>query len=178
MLAANSSPVDPSASQTDGAGLDTLRHQIASLSSEVAQIVESRARKANRAVVDAVETVGSTARASTAEYPIATMAAAFAAGAVVGILLLEARKPEPLSRFDSARHDLETYAADLKRSLQQSARNVSMSDRLERMAGALSATDAKATIAPAFERVVGWLGQAKDQAKTMVDAAAAKVTST
>ncbi len=177
MLAATNPPVDPTASQDDGAVLEILRSQIVSLSNEVAQIVEDRAKKVNRAVSGAVENVGNSARTSATEYPIATMAAVFAAGAVIGILLLESRRSEPVSRFDAARHDLENYAADLKRSLQQSARGLSMSDRLERMAGALSATDAKATIAPAFERLTGWLGQAKDQAKTMVDAAAAKVTS-
>lgn len=159
-------------SATDASEMHSLQSQIADLSRDVAKLVEVRARQVRRAAGQATDA----ARDSIEDYPLASVAGAFALGAVVGLLLTEGRSATPRSRLEAMRDDLSTYADDLRRSLSRSARDYSLSDRFEKMASALSSTDAKETIAPAFERVLGWLGQARDQAKSAVDAATAKVT--
>ena len=156
----------------DSTELVKIRAQIAALSVDVARIVEDRARQAKRLAEDA--TVAT--REQIEEYPLATMAGAFAAGALIGVLLTEKRSETPRSRFENARDDLTFYASDLKRSLSRTARDYSMSDRLEGLATALSKTDAKESIMPVFDRVVAWLGQATDSAKASAQAVAAKVS--
>ncbi len=161
------------ASSADGASeMHSLQSQIADLSRDVAKLVELRARQVRRAAGQATDA----AREGIEDYPLASMAGAFALGAVVGLLLTDGRSSAPRSRLEAVRDDLSAYADDLRRSLSRTARDYSLSDRFERMASALSSTDAKEAMAPAFERVLGWLGQARDQAKSAVDAATAKVT--
>jgi ElaB/YqjD/DUF883 family membrane-anchored ribosome-binding protein len=163
----------PNASLSDDATeVEKLGAQIAALTGDVTRIVEDRARQAKRLAEHA--TVAT--RQQIEEYPLATMAGAFAAGALIGVLLTEKLSETPRSRFDSARDDLSSYASDLKRSLARTARDYSMSERLEGLASALSKTDAKETIMPVFDRVVAWLGQATDSAKTSAQAVAAKVS--
>lgn len=157
---------------SDQSAVETLRAQLAELSADVGKLVELRARQAQRAAGQATDA----ARDKIEDYPLATMAGAFAVGAVVGLLLTDGRSATPRSRLESARDDLASYADDLKRSLSRTAREYSLTDRLDRMASALSTTDAKETLAPAFERVMGWLGQAKDKAKSAAETAAAKVS--
>lgn len=156
----------------DSTEIEKIRAQIAALAGDVTRIVEDRARQAKRLAEDT--TVAT--REQIEEYPLATMAGAFAAGALIGVLLTEKRSETPRSRFDSARDELTSYASDLQRSLARTARDYSMSDRLEGLASALSKTDAKETIMPVFDRVVGWLGQATDSAKASAQAVAAKVS--
>jgi ElaB/YqjD/DUF883 family membrane-anchored ribosome-binding protein len=156
----------------DSTEIEKIRAQIAGLAGDVTRIVEDRARQAKRLAEDA--TVAT--REQIEEYPLATMAGAFAAGALIGVFLTEKRSENPRSRFENAREDLTSYASDLKRSLARTARDYSMSDRLEGLASALSKTDAKESILPMFDRVVGWLGQATDSAKASAQAVATKVS--
>ena len=152
--------------------IEKIRAQISVLAGDVTMIVEDRARQAKRLAEDA--TVAT--REQIEEYPLATMVGAFAAGALIGVLLTEKRSETPRSRFENARNDLTSYASDLKRSLARTAQDYSLTDRFEKMASALSTTDAKETVSPLIDRVVAWLGQATDSAKTSAQAVAAKVS--
>lgn len=169
MFASNPSAVR-SMSDHDLSEIEGLKSKISELSNDVAKLVELRAKQAQRAAMQATEATRDTIDG----YPLASMAGAFALGAVVGLLVMEGRS-EPKSRYASARDDLASYADDLKRSLSRTAKDYSLTDRLDRMASALSSVDAKDAVQPAFDRVLGWFGQAKAQAKSAAEAAAAKV---
>lgn len=167
-----SNPSSPkSSSDYDASEIEELRAKITELSTDVAKIVELRAKQAQRVAGHAADS----ARGKVEDYPLASMAGAFALGAAIGLLVMEGRS-EPRSRYATARDDLASYADDLRRSLSRTAKDYSLTDRLDRMAAALSTVDAKETVQPAFERVLGWLGQAKAQAKSAAEAATAKVT--
>ena len=168
---ANPPSQSSSSSDFDYSQIDSLKKSITDLSGDVARLVELRARQAQRAVEHATDAT----REKIGDYPLAAMAGAFALGAVVGLLVTETRS-QPRSRYENARDELASYADDLKRSLSRTAKEYSISDRLERMAAALSATDAKDAVQPALDRVVGWFNQAKAGAKSAADAAAAKVS--
>ena len=162
----------PSSSADPLSEVEALRTQIADLTSDVAKLVNLRARQMNRAAGEAT----SAAREKIGDYPFESMVAAFVVGAVIAVLVSETRPQTRRSRFDSARDDLASYAGDLKRSLSRTASDYSLTDRLDRMVSALSAPDAKQTLAPLFDRVLGWLGQAKGQVKSAAEAASASVT--
>ena len=70
--------------------------------------------------------------------------------------------------FDDMRDELGDYTEQMKRKLKSASRQVGLTDNLERLGGALASSDAKSTFAPAFDRVLGWLGQAKDVAQSAV----------
>lgn len=155
--------------------LDALKVELAMLRDEVAKVVEYRAKQAQRAAQAGV----SVARDTVTEYPLASVATAFAVGAAVGLVLISPRKSAP-ARFgtfehaDQMRADLANYAGQLKANIMHTVRDNSIIERLDRVASALSSTDAKATVGPVMDRVMGWLGQAKDAAQT----AASKATGT
>ena len=157
-----------SSSAVDGSELKSLRTQIADLSNDVSKFLELRALQVKRAAGEATDA----ARNRIEHYPLASMAGAFALGAVIGLLLTETHSNTQRTRLEAMRDDLAAYADDLRRSMSRSTRDYSLSDHFDRMASALSATNAKETMAPVFERVLGWLGQAKDRAKSAAEAAA------
>ena len=143
------------------ASLADLKAQLATLSDEVSTMVANRARQASEIADAGVDA----ARETVNDYPLAAIAAAFAAGALVGLALTS--RPTPTRRWigQDVRSDLANYADELRGSLRNAARGTSMADNLERLSSALSAVDAKATVGPAVDRLLGWFNQAKAVAK-------------
>ena len=142
-------------------GVDTvesLQEELKKLTDEVSGIIAYRARQAEQAAKDTVE-----------DYPIASMAAAFAAGAVVGLLVTQSHSSRPRSSFDDMRSELSDYTDQMKRKLRSASRQVGLADNLERLGATLASTDAKATVAPAIDRIISWFGQAKDVAQSAVN---------
>ena len=154
-----------SAADQDVSELDRLKLEIETLANEVSRIVEERTRRARHAAQAGVDA----ARDGVAEYPLASIAVAFAAGAAIGLIVTSPPRRVRSNFGDDIKGDLANYANQLRSSLAQNVRDVresSIVDRLERVASALSATDAKETMAPVIDRVAGWFGQAKAAAQT------------
>ena len=172
MLANMNTGVTGSAAANDHAigDIEALQVELGMLRDEVSKIVSHRAGQAKKMAEAGV----GAARDTVSEYPLASVATAFAVGAALGLVLISSRKTNA-TRFGSAedmRADLANYASQLRSNMMHTVRDSSIIDRLDRVASALSSTDAKATVGPVMDRVMGWLGQAKDAAQT----AASKVT--
>ena len=71
------------------------------------------------------------------------------------------------------RSELGGYADELRRSIRSTVSSTSMADNLERLSTALSAVDAKASVGPAIDRLLGWFNQAKVAAKDAMSKATA-----
>lgn len=149
----------------DQSTVESLQVELKKLSDEVSSMVSHRAHQAEVAAKDAVE-----------DYPMASMAAAFAAGAVIGLLVFQSHSSRPRSSFDDMRDELSDYTEQMKRKLRSASRQVGLSDNLERLGATFASADAKSNLAPALDRVLGWLGQAKDAAQSAVNTAVNKVS--
>ena len=151
-------------------GLTDLKAQLTTLSEEVSRIAADRARQAAKMAEAGVDAT----RETVSDYPMASLATAFAAGAVLGLVLTQPARSSRTwgSDFRDVGDNLGGYAHDLQQNLRNSVSNTSMADQLERLSSALSAADAKGSIGPAVDRVLGWF----NQAKSATNDAVAKVT--
>lgn len=170
MLASRTS--NQTASPGNGSsGLSELKRELDKLSREVTRIAASRAERASALAESGV----STTRETIAEYPIPAMVGAFAVGALLGLALVPSSSSSNTRHLSRSwtdreiREELQNYAEDLRRNVQRSVRGSTIADGLERLASALSATDARSSIQPALDRVMGWLGQARNTAADAVN---------
>ena len=156
-------PTEISSPTGSATSLSDLKAEFDKLSTEVARIGAERARRA----ADLAQRGVDGTRGTIEDYPMTAIAGAFAAGALLGLALMPARSSQGWSAA-GIRQDLSGYADDLRRKIRNAARETSMADNLERLASTLSATDAKATVGPAVERLWDWFSQARDAAKDAV----------
>ncbi len=156
-------PTEISSPTGSATSLSDLKAEFDKLSTEVARIGAERARRA----ADLAQRGVDGTRGTIEDYPMTAIAGAFAAGALLGLALMPARSSQGWSA-SGIRQDLSGYADDLRRKIRNAARETSMADNLERLASTLSATDAKATIGPAVERLWDWFTQARNAAKDAV----------
>ena len=159
---ASSPSAGDAAPETD---LASLQAELSAMAEQVTQIVADRARRAEAVAQSGIKA----SRDTIVQYPVETMLAVFAAGALLGLAVTA--KPARTRGFSAAnvKADLDSYAHQLRRSVMHGVNETSMADRLERLTSALSATDAKAAIGPTVERVLGWFGQAKELAQSAVN---------
>ena len=157
----------------EGSEIETLRSQISTLSSEVARIAAGRVEAAKRLALEGSDY----AREAVDDYPFASLALAFGAGALLALAVVPPRRKSPDWRHASVyrlRDDLTDYTKQMKRSIRSSATGRGLMSNLERVADTVSSVDAKATIGPVWNRIVSWLEVAKDRASI----AAANMTKT
>ena len=148
--------------------LSELQTELAALAGQVAAITAERARRAGVMARAGAET----ARETVSDYPLASLAVAFAAGALIGLAVTTPARPSRAWSGHDMKRDLAGYADDLRRSIRSSATGASMADNLERLSSALSAVDAKATVGPAVDRLLGWFNQARTAASAAMNKAA------
>ena len=149
----------------EGSEIEALRGQISTLSSEVARIAAERVEAVKRAAEQGAEH----AREAVDDYPLASLALAFGAGALIGLAVVPQRRAASDWRHasvNSVRDDLADYTRQMKRSIRSSATGRGLMSNLERVADTVSSVDAKATIGPVWNRIVSWLEVAKDRAST------------
>jgi ElaB/YqjD/DUF883 family membrane-anchored ribosome-binding protein len=152
LAAANDTTANPTDSET------TLRDEIAQLAEDVKRLAEFRARQAKRAAEETID-----------EYPVATMAGAFAIGAMIGLVLTAPRSQS------SARDEIDRYTRQLRDQVRSAARQSSMADALETLGSRLSAPNAQETAGPIINRVMSWLTEARKTAQATVEKVAEKV---
>lgn len=150
--------------------LTDLKAQLTSLTEEVTRIAAVRAQQAAKMAEAGVQAT----RETVSDFPMASIAGAFAAGAVLGLVLTQPARSSRTwgSDFGDVSDNLEGYAQDLQQSLRNSVSTTSMADHLERLTSAISTAEAKGSIGPTLDRVLGWFNQAKSAANDAV----AKVT--
>ena len=149
----------------DGSEIEALRGQISTLSSEVSRIAAGRVEAVKRVAAEGSDY----AREAVDDYPFASLALAFGAGALLGLAVVPTRRDSPDWRHtsvDSLRDDLANYTKQMKRSIRSSATGRGLMSNMERVADTVSSVDAKATIGPVWNRIVSWLEVAKDRAST------------
>ena len=149
----------------EGSEIEALRGQISTLSSEVVRIAAGRVEAVKRVAVEGSDY----ARETVDDYPFASLALAFGAGALLGLAVLPPRRDSSDWRHasvNSLRDDLTDYTKQMKRSIRSSAAGRGLMSNLERVADTVSSVDAKATIGPVWNRIVSWLEVAKSRAST------------
>ena len=145
--------------------MEALREQLSVLSSEVSQIIAGRSEAAKLSAERGAEYT----RGAVEEYPLASLALAFGAGALIGLALMPTRHVSTDWRHasvNSMRAELADYTKKMKRSIRSSATGRGLMSNFERVADTVSSVDAKATIGPVWNRLITWLEVAKDRAST------------
>lgn len=149
--------------------LTDLKAELTTLTSEVTRLVEERARRAAEMAEAGVDAT----RETVSDYPLASLAAAFAVGALLGLAFTTPARTTRSWTGSDMRNDLSNYAEELRRTIRSTASSTSMADNLERLSTALSAVDAKASVGPAIDRILGWFSQARAVAKDAMSKATA-----
>lgn len=140
--------------------VEDARTELAAVVAEMKRIIGERAALAK----EGAEAAGDMARDTIRTYPVASIAASAALGAVIAIALTATRTPSR-PRIASSLRDLSTAdMSDWSKQMQRSATSTgsSLLSSLEKVVESVSTIDPKSSLAPTIEKAAGWLGSLKD----------------